>query len=206
MSGASSRAAKISSIHSDVLKMPGARLVTSFSQVLGKELEMLKEMKHGGACRALCIQWIIHRHQGKDFWSAMKDPNVFRQIINQQMSWDRGRKNFPNIKSHDEWIRLALSTAELDIHSTDAVPTNPRIEIEHTYQFHIYRCVWAEKGAHAMAAEFRGPWVNFFDPNVGQFHFDSKTIYESFLNDVLFVKKKYGTKWTLYKLSKREIG
>jgi hypothetical protein len=57
-----------------------------------------------------------------------------------------------------------------------------------------------------MAAHFQGPWVSFFDPNVGHFHFDSRTRYMGFLNTTLMPDKKYGTGKMLNHLRVREIG
>ena len=204
MSGASAKAAKISRIRSDAVSIKGVRLIKAFSQILGQELETLKAMDHRGACRALCIQWIIHRHQGKDFWGAMQDQAVFRQIIHQQRSFDKGEKGHG--ADQEKWIDIALGTADLEIRNTTVAQIVPNIEIgDTTLPFHLYRAKWAPPGAHAMAAHFRGPWVSFFDPNLGHFHCDSKALYHQLLNTLIFPNKRYGSGKTLTELLIREI-
>lgn len=202
MCAANARAAKIGRVRSNAISQKGVRLVKAFSQMMGQEIQALNAMDHRGACRALCTQWIIHRHEGRDFWGAMQDEAVFRQIIHQQRSWDKFEKKE---KTQEDWITLVLSTADLKVRRRVDATINPEIEIEDSFPFHLYRAEWTPKGSHAMAAHFQGPWVSFFDPNVGHFHFDSRALYMDFLNTTLMPDRKYGTGKTLTHLRVREI-
>lgn len=194
---------KIELVRNKANSLAGVRLVKAFSQSLGSELAELTELEQRGACRALCLQWIIHRHQGKDFWAIMEEKTIFRQIIHQQRSWDKSEKRN---QTQEDWIALVLSTAGLRIRrALGRVPIDPAIIIQDNYPYHLYRAIWRPKGAHAMAAHFEGPWVSFFDPNLGHFHCDSRNAYGHLLNDVIFAGKQYGTGKTLKELWVREI-
>ena len=195
---------KIDLVRTKANSLAGVQLVKAFSQGLGAELQQLTELEQRGACRALCLQWIIHRHQGKDFWAIMEEKAIFRQIIHQQRSWDKAEKSN---QTQEEWIALALSTAGLSIRQPlQRLQIAPQIRIQDSYPFHLYRAVWRPRGAHAMAAHFIGPWVEFFDPNLGHFHCDSRVAYANLLNNVIFAGRQYGTGKTLVELWMREIG